>query len=160
MGGSDPGNVTSKVLAGLQASWEPKWALDVVVGRSNPHLEAVADACKRLPSARLHVQATNMAELMLAADCAITAGGSTTWERCCLGLPALVTVVSDDQLVIAEAVAKAGAQLLLGRDSTLTAQDYSRSIAAFDPRFLREMSIAAAAICDGHGAERVAERIH
>ena len=38
-----------------------------------------------------------MAELMAAADLAIGAGGSTTWERCCLGLPALSICVADNQ---------------------------------------------------------------
>jgi UDP-2,4-diacetamido-2,4,6-trideoxy-beta-L-altropyranose hydrolase len=159
MGGSDPGNETSKVLAGLSAGWQTEWVLEVVVGGSNPHLNSVAEACRRLPNASLHVQAANMAQLMLAADCAIGAGGSTTWERCCLGLPALVTVVSNDQLAIAEAVAQAGAQVLLGWNSALLARDYAKSIAALTPVGLREMSAAAAAICDGLGAERVAARL-
>jgi len=159
MGGSDPDNETNKVLTGLGAGWQAEWTLDVVVGSSNPHRSCVAEACRRLPNARLHVQAANMAELMLAADCAISAGGGTTWERCCLGLPALVTVVSNDQLAIAEAVAQAGAQVLLGGNSDLAARDYAKSIAALTPVGLREMSRAAAAICDGRGAERVAARL-
>lgn len=160
MGGSDPGNETGKVLDGLEMGWQPGWALDVVAGGSNPHLNSVAAACDRLPNASLHIQTANMAELMLAADCAITAGGATTWERCCLGLPGLVTVVSNDQLAISEAVARTGAQVLLGWNSTLTGADYAKSIAALTPVSLREMSAAAAAICDGRGAERVAERLH
>ena len=67
-----------------------------------------------------------MAELMLAADCAITAGGSTTWERCCLGLPALVTILSNDQAASAKSVAKAGAQIVMGWDTDLIADDYAR----------------------------------
>jgi len=31
MGGSDPGNETSKVLEGLQAGWQSEWTVDVVV---------------------------------------------------------------------------------------------------------------------------------
>jgi UDP-2,4-diacetamido-2,4,6-trideoxy-beta-L-altropyranose hydrolase len=160
MGGTDPSNETCKVLAGLQDAWESAWAVDVVVGGGNPHLTSVAAACARLPNASLHVQAANMAELMLAADCAITAGGSTTWERCCLGLPALVTVVSHDQFAIAEAVAGAGAQVLLGWNDVVTAQDYAKSVAALSDIRLCEMSTAAAAICDGRGAKRVAARLH
>jgi UDP-2,4-diacetamido-2,4,6-trideoxy-beta-L-altropyranose hydrolase len=160
MGGTDPGNETGKVLAGIMGGWQAPWLVDVVVGRCNPHLKAIADACTRMPNATLHVQTEKMAELMLAADCAITAGGSTTWERCCLGLPALVTVVSADQRMIAEAVAKAGAQVLLGCDSDLAAHDYAASLAALSPISLRDMSAAAASICDGVGAERVAARLH
>jgi UDP-2,4-diacetamido-2,4,6-trideoxy-beta-L-altropyranose hydrolase len=160
MGGTDPSNETCKALAGVRHAWEPAWAVDVVVGASNPHLASVAAACDRLPNASLHIQAANMAELMATADCAITAGGSTTWERCCLGLPGLVTVVSSDQLAIAEAVARAGAQVLLGWNNAVTAQDYAKSVAALGPIRLCEMATAAAAICDGRGAQRVAALLH
>lgn len=160
MGGTDPDNETGKVLAGLGSAGGSRWVVDVVVGASNPHVEAVEAVCRNLPNATLHVQTSKMAELMLAADCAIAAGGSTTWERCCLGLPALVTVISDDQLAIAEAVAATGAHLLLGRNRNLRAEDYVTTIGTLTPERLRTMSAAAAAICDGLGAERVAERLH
>jgi UDP-2,4-diacetamido-2,4,6-trideoxy-beta-L-altropyranose hydrolase len=160
MGGSDPDNETSKVLGGLLLSWDSRWTVDVVIGSSNPNAKYVEVACHRLPNAQLHVQTTKMAELMLAADCAINAGGSTTWERCCLGLPALVTIVSDDQAAIAESVAKAGAQILVGWNTDLTADDYARAIGALTRQQLCDMSAAAAGICDGLGADRVAARLH
>jgi spore coat polysaccharide biosynthesis predicted glycosyltransferase SpsG len=160
MGGSDPGNETSKVLSGLRVRWESRWTVDVVIGSSNPHAMFVEDACRRLPKARLHVQTPRIAELMLAADCAVNAGGSTTWERCCLGLPALVTVVSDNQATIAESVARAGAQKLIGWSTDLTADDYAQALGALTSQQLCEMSAAAAEICDGLGADRVAARLH
>src|SRR5205823_10531073 len=92
MGGSDAVDETSKVLAGLQGCRGPQWSVDVVVGGGNPNRSVVQAACARLPGVQLHVDTARMAELMVQADCAISAGGSTTWERCCLGLAALVTV--------------------------------------------------------------------
>jgi UDP-2,4-diacetamido-2,4,6-trideoxy-beta-L-altropyranose hydrolase len=160
MGGTDPGNETRKVLAGLLMSWQSKWAIDVVIGACNPHMNSVEESCQRLPNATLHVQADNMAQLMLTADCAINAGGSTTWERCCLGLPALVTVVSNDQAAVAESVAKVGAHMLMGRDTQLSAESYAQAIGMLTAGRLCEMSAAAARICDGLGAERVAARLH
>ena len=38
----------------------------------------------------LYIQTSKIAELMSSADIAIGAGGISTWERCCLGLPSLV----------------------------------------------------------------------
>jgi len=81
MGGADPSNETSKVLAGLRESAHSRLAVDVVVGAANPNRQAVATACARLPAAKLHVQSSRMAELMVTADCAITAGGSTMSAR-------------------------------------------------------------------------------
>jgi UDP-2,4-diacetamido-2,4,6-trideoxy-beta-L-altropyranose hydrolase len=159
MGGSDPGNSTAKALAALQAVWLDGWHVDVVIGTGNPHRESVESVCLGLPSATLHIQTSSMAQLMTAADCAIGASGSTTWERCCLGLPALVTIQSDDQIAIAEAVAGAGAQSLVGRDREITFADYSREISRLSSARLLEMSLSAANICDGRGANRVAERL-
>jgi UDP-2,4-diacetamido-2,4,6-trideoxy-beta-L-altropyranose hydrolase len=159
MGGSDSSNVTGKALAGLASAWKDGWHVDVIIGAGNPHREAIQSICSRLPAATFHVQTAMMAQLMTTADCAIGAGGSTTWERCCLGLPALVTIISDDQSPIATAVARAGAQSLMGLDKDVTAGDYAREIAAFSPTRMMTMSAHAAGICDGLGAGRVAERL-
>jgi UDP-2,4-diacetamido-2,4,6-trideoxy-beta-L-altropyranose hydrolase len=159
MGGSDPSNATAKALAGLESVWQEGWRVDAVIGAGNPHRKAVESICSRLPAATLHVQTSNMAQLMTAADCAIGAGGSTTWERCCLGLPSLVSILSNDQTSIATAVAEAGAQSLLGRDQEVSIADYTREVSALSPARLLAMSAAAARICDGLGAGRVAEQL-
>jgi UDP-2,4-diacetamido-2,4,6-trideoxy-beta-L-altropyranose hydrolase len=159
MGGSDPAGETNKVLAGLRLNWKSHWEVSVVIGAANPHAVAIEQVCRQLPNATLHIQTPKMAELMLAADCAIAAGGSTTWERCCLGLPTLVTVASQDQLKISEAVAGAGAQILMGWNDDLTPARYAKSIEALTPTGLSRMSAAAFEICDGLGADRVAERL-
>jgi UDP-2,4-diacetamido-2,4,6-trideoxy-beta-L-altropyranose hydrolase len=159
MGGSDPSNATAKALAGLESAWQEGWQVDVIIGASNPHRESIESISSRLPAATLHVQTSNMAQLMTAADCAIGAGGSTTWERCCLGLPSLVSILSNDQISIATAVAQAGAQSLVGRDQEVTIADYTREVSALSSARLLAMSAAAARICDGLGASRVAERL-
>jgi UDP-2,4-diacetamido-2,4,6-trideoxy-beta-L-altropyranose hydrolase len=159
MGGSDPSNATAKALAGLESAWQHGWHVDVIVGAGNPNSKSIESICSRLPAAKLHVQASNMAQLMSSADCAIGAGGSTTWERCCLGLPALVCMLSIDQASIATAVAQAGAQLLVGWDQEVTVADYTREVSALTSDRLLAMSASAAKICDGLGASRVAERI-
>lgn len=159
MGGSDPVNETSKVLDGLQQSGRPDLAVDVVIGSGNPYHEAVKRACSRLPAATLHVQTNRMARLMASADCAIGSPGSASWERCTLGLPAMVTILAENQMASAEALAVAGAHHLLGRHDRLTPDDYARALGALDPASLARMSSAAAAICDGKGTERVAARL-
>jgi UDP-2,4-diacetamido-2,4,6-trideoxy-beta-L-altropyranose hydrolase len=159
MGGSDPTNATAKALAGLEAAWQDSWHVDAVIGAGNPHRESIETICSRLPAATLHIQASNMAQLMTAADCAIGAGGSTTWERCCLGLPSLVSILSNDQIPIATAVARDGAQSLVGRDHEASIADYTREMSALSPARLLAMSAAAARICDGLGAGRVTEQL-
>ena len=133
--------------------------IDVAIGAGNPHRSAVEAACAGLRHATLHVQASNMAELMAAADCAICGAGNITWERCALGLPGLATIMADNQASAAAAVDAAGAHQLLGWHHSLVAEDYARAVLAVDLAKLRRMSAAAAAICDGGGVKRVAERL-
>jgi UDP-2,4-diacetamido-2,4,6-trideoxy-beta-L-altropyranose hydrolase len=159
MGGSDPHNETSKALNGIALTARPHMMVDVVIGEANPHRISVESACLRLPHAQVHVQTPRMAELMAQADLAICAGGSATWERCVLGLPALVTVLADNQAPISEAMAAAGAQLLLGAHERLSPEDYARAIMTLTPDQLGEMSRVAAGICDGRGTERVSARL-
>jgi UDP-2,4-diacetamido-2,4,6-trideoxy-beta-L-altropyranose hydrolase len=159
MGGSDPLNETCKALHGVGRSDLANLAVDVVIGSGNPHRQAVANACAAMDRATLHVQTKQMAQLMSEADCAIGAAGTATWERCVLGLPALVTVLAENQTAIAEAVDAAGGHRLLGRQREVTADHYAQALRALDAADLTRMSRAAAAICDGGGAERVAARL-
>lgn len=156
MGGSDAENETTKALTGVALSRRNELVIDVVIGAGNPHRTAVEAACRNLPRTQLHVQTKHMAELMAAADCAITAGGSTTWERCTLGLPGLVVTVADNQIEIARAVHNARGHDLLGWYADLSPGDYARALDDLTAGHLRSMSDAAAAICDGQGAAQVA----
>ena len=45
----------------------------------------------------VRVNVSDMASLMADTDLAIGAAGSTSWERCCLGLPVLMVVLAENQ---------------------------------------------------------------
>ena len=49
---------------------------------------------------------SNIAEVMADYDIAIGAGGGTTWERCCLGMPSLVTTLATNQSEIVKTLKK------------------------------------------------------
>jgi UDP-2,4-diacetamido-2,4,6-trideoxy-beta-L-altropyranose hydrolase len=159
MGGTDPANDTATALTGLARRGAATVALDVVIGAGNPHRQAIRSLCDGIKTAELHIQTSRMAELMTRADLAITAGGSTTWERCVLGIPAIVTIQSADQAPIAEAVQRAGGQRVLGWSQDIGAQDYDRAFQALTADDLMRMSKASATLCDGRGAERVATHL-
>jgi len=159
MSGSDAGNETCKALEGIRRSRLRQAHVDVAIGANNPHRQAVERACAALQSATLHIQTARMAPLMAEADLALGGAGSATWERCALGLPALVTVLADNQVHVAQAVERAGALRVLGRSAELTAGDYARVLDAIDAAGLTAMSAAAATICDCKGAERVSGKL-
>jgi len=161
IGGADPDNVTGRVLQAVAAAGLPQLALDVVIGGANPHHAALAAQCAALPGARLHRQVDNMAELMAGADLAIGAGGGAMWERCAVGLPAIVLAVADNQQPGCQAMARQGRILYLGQAAQLApaALPAALRLAAASPWLLQQLSDASLALVDGRGAERAARRM-
>lgn len=139
-GGSDRTRETEKAIRALLAVPELHLSADIVAGSSNAHIAEARALCEGHAELALHVQAQNMAELMAAADLALGAGGATTWERCVLGLPALVTIVAENQRAVARDCAEAGLIRLLGDWEMVTEAriaDELRTYAA--PERLREL---------------------
>ena len=133
----------------------------MVVGAGAPSLAVLQAIAETNPRIRLHVDTDDMAALMTDADIGVGAGGSSAWERCCLGLPALVLVLADNQRENTQALAAQGAALVVDA----TARDVSAAILdgflrlRDDAALRRGLSTASAGLCDGAGARRVAERL-
>lgn len=95
-GGMDSANFTLPVLNALTALKLKGIEVDVVIGSEHPTRDAIQTICQQ-ENYTCHIQTNKMAELLLSADAAIGAGGSTSWERCCLGLPSLAFIVAPNQ---------------------------------------------------------------
>jgi UDP-2,4-diacetamido-2,4,6-trideoxy-beta-L-altropyranose hydrolase len=163
MGLSDNANATQAVLEGLLDAGGT-YEVDCVLGSAAPHLYAVGTAIAAGgPGWRLHTDADaqTMAALTGAADLVIGAPGSASYERCCLGRPALLLVVADNQLHNAAALQEAGAAIVIGQFSHDTADRVANAVRmlAADPTKLRDMHLAAAVVCDGKGVDRVVEAV-
>lgn len=152
LGGGDVAPAVLEALAGAQASGIAWQHVDVVLGGAAPGLERIEAALAGFSSARLHVQTEDMAALMAAADFAVAAGGGISWEKCCLGLPSLVVVLSANQRAIAAALAAADAVIAVEP----AADAYAAALRSLQPERMGGMAAAAAALCDGGGAARLA----
>lgn len=95
-GGVDVDNNTDRALEALVNVGIPNLHVDVVIGAQHPFCDQLELKCAA-HGFSCHVQTDRMAEMMAAADLAIGAGGSATWERCCLGLPTLTICTADNQ---------------------------------------------------------------
>jgi UDP-2,4-diacetamido-2,4,6-trideoxy-beta-L-altropyranose hydrolase len=163
-GGSDPTGETAKALDGI-AGWRrsgaghPDVRVVVVAGPSNRSTAALRDRFGAMQGVTLLERTSEMARLMSEADLAIGAGGTTSWERCALGLPSLVTVVADNQRMQADDLARLGAIRLVGTGATVGPESYAQALATCTPAALESMGNAAAALTDGGGAERIAGAI-
>ena len=127
-GGSDLTNETMKTLRALVALDREDITVNVVVGGSNQYKDAVKEFCQRYQWMNYYCQINNMAEMMNQADLAIGAGGTTTWERCFLGLPAIVIAVAENQVKIAEDCARSGFIEYLGLNAFVSEELIINSI--------------------------------
>ena len=130
-GGSDRTQETEKAIRALVQLQLSSVAVDVVVGGSNPRREQIERLCRQHDFLRYHCQVENMAELMAKADLCLGAGGTTTWERCFLGLPTIVTAIAENQFEICRDCAEAGLIYSLGRWDKVTDRDIIRAVQEF-----------------------------
>ncbi|MGR3176663.1 MAG: UDP-2,4-diacetamido-2,4,6-trideoxy-beta-L-altropyranose hydrolase [Candidatus Anammoxibacter sp.] len=160
-GGSDPTNETSKALEAVRLLNRPDIAVDVVVGSANPHKDAVKELCSKLPNTYYHYQVENMADLMVKADLAAGAGGSITWEKCCLGLPSIVYSIAKNQEELAKGVGKYGALFYFGCSSSVNAEKISCHLSPLlsSPDNLKAVSKKGMFLVDGIGCDRVVKKM-
>ena len=147
-GGIDSTDETSKALKAFVRMMLENVKIDVVVGSKNPQKFEIEKFCHQYDFLRYHEQINNMAELMGAADLAVGAGGSTTWERCFLGLPSLVTAVAENQVKGCEDLDKANFIKYLGQAEGVTPEKIIEAIQSLHSETLLELQKNCLAIFD------------
>lgn len=158
LGLTDVGGVTGRVTRLLRPILgETK--LDLVVGGGAPSLPDLWALSADDPRLELHIDTQHMPQLVFDADLAIGAGGSTTWERCVLALPALTLILADNQIAAARALEAAGVTPCLDVGAADFEAAFVREVEGLLANADRraDLSAASATVCDGKGADRVAE---
>jgi spore coat polysaccharide biosynthesis predicted glycosyltransferase SpsG len=102
-----------------------------------------------------------MPQLMIEADLAISAAGSTIWELAYLGVPAILGVVADNQRVGASALERCGAAMAFDGTSKSSVDELRQALGTvYDDQPRRAaMSEAARGLVDGNGVALVAKQI-
>lgn len=156
MGGGDAPNATTMIMRSLCGVLDGKWTLQVVMGPNAPWTAEVDAIARSMPCpTNVLVNTPHMAKLMGEADIAIGAAGSTSWERCCLGLPTIMLVMADNQAGIAQQLMQVGATTLIQSIDSIETQLPLALKSLSTPSQLHQMSLAAADVTDGKGAARV-----
>lgn len=160
-GGSDPTGETIKVLDQFQQTTNPeKFSIACVVGAGNARLAEVGAMVEAMPNVELYVQTTEMARLISEAEIGVGAGGSTIWERFCLGLPTLTAAVAEHQERACKLLARLG-YLYYAGNPNLVKIDYVELLDQVinDVEGRLAMSQDIMAIVDGLGVHRVITRM-
>ncbi|MBZ8139595.1 UDP-2,4-diacetamido-2,4,6-trideoxy-beta-L-altropyranose hydrolase [Rubrivivax gelatinosus] len=162
LGGMDIHDTTSRILRALSSYRGPaSLSITVLMGHTAPWLEQVRSVAATMPyPTRVLAGVSDPSEPMLQADLAIGAAGSTSWERCCLGLPTLMVVLAENQREAARHLVDAGAAIELDLDESFESRMLNEMLQlAGDPMRLAGMAASSAALVDGQGTARVCNSI-
>lgn len=120
--GSDLTNETEKAIKALVQLHDEGYSFtaDIITGVSNSRREKIEKICSKYNFFHYYCQVSNMAEFMNKADLMLGAGGSTTWERLYMELPALVTAVAENQIQGCRDCSQAGLIDYLGESEKVT----------------------------------------
>ena len=155
-GGSDLHNLTGLAIEAFLMLKRNDIMLDVVISDKNPSFNSIKEQTKEHGYITLHNILPSLAPLMQNADLAIGAGGATSWERCCLGLPCIVVTVAENQKPIANELQTLGLVKYIGHYDSLCAEsliDELEIILSDDS--LEAWSKSCMEKVDGLGAQRV-----
>lgn len=158
-GGSDPGNLTGRTLEALSQPRLCHWDVDVVVGANYAYGAKLAGQAAARERTRVFGSLPHLAELMARADLAVGAAGSATWERMCVGLPAIVLSIARNQTAGAQALAEQRLVRYLGAAEDLDVSDIEDALAsaAAGGGELLAQAERGRLLVDGLGSVRVSE---
>lgn len=158
-GGGDRDNIAGKILERIK---DMECRIHVVSGPCNPHGAWLESYARTHPRVTVHRQVDDMAKLMLQCDLAVTAGGTTVYELCALGVPFVCFSYAENQEALTEYAGRQEIGLYAGKyhgDCAGTLDKIGNLVrrAAEDWQLRRQLSQGAKGLVDGLGAKRLAE---
>jgi UDP-2,4-diacetamido-2,4,6-trideoxy-beta-L-altropyranose hydrolase len=162
LGGSDPNNVTLKIIQTLCKLKISGLHVKVIAGPSHPQISSLHKAANlaAFPVEIFH-NVRKMTDFMAWADLAISAGGSTCWELAYMGVPFAIVILSKNQEKIAAGLDNVTAAINLGWYSSLTSDALTDCLLNLienkDKRM--ELSSNGKNLVDGLGVERVQQQM-
>lgn len=158
MGGSDPDNMTLKVIRALKYVTLDGLKFIVVVGGGNPFYSELKSAAQEQGSTViLKNNVRDMAVLMAQAEAAISSGGSSIWELALMGVPVLGLARAKQEYQLLEEANRCGVAMSLGYfdDIDLSAIGEAFIILAGDRELRADMIRKGQSKVDGLGPNRV-----
>lgn len=162
LGGGDPNNITIKVIDAVRTIDIDGMEVKVVLGSTNPNFDDIYKKIQYFSNFTLINNASDMQELMIWADLAISAGGSTCWELAYLGTPFVALIIADNQKPVVLGISGQNATINLGHGQILNATEISKNlktiVKSVDIR--TTLSKNSKKLVDGEGVSRVIMHIN
>lgn len=159
-GAVDLPGLTLKAIDAIEALGQPDIEVDVIVGQANPNADSIRKRCVA-NRFNYYRQTDTIAKLMVKADLAIGAGGTTTWERCCLGLPSIVTSIAANQDENISYLESKELIIKCNNGDSDYGQRLSQELKKIinNPEKVQKISRLTSTLVDGRGCQRVVKEI-
>lgn len=161
LGGSDPFNLTPKILNVLDTI-EEDFNITAVIGHFFNNVSEMERIIKKMSKkAELIYSSSEMANLMVSSDLAITGGGTTLYELAATGTPALAFCLADNQVKNVKGMAKAGTVIDIKWGNKWKVENFYKEISELiNSHLLRvKMSKSGQKLLDGKGGKKISEII-
>lgn len=164
-GGSDSFNLAGQLLMeAMKYDALKTKEYHVVSGSLNPHIGELQALAQKHENIHIHCNVTNMAELMAESEVALSAGGSTLYELCAVGVPVIAFSFAENQEHLVQTFVKRGIAQYGGNYRTDGNKMIQNTIAGLetlleDKNLRTEYRKKARTLVDGKGADRIAEAI-
>ena len=151
-GGSDPSNLTERVVDTLLSLKSLTISADIVVGAGYTHTDSLKTKVSSLANVTLHVACSYIAQLMKTASTMIGAGGSMHWERAASGVAGMIITLADNQIETTRCLHKQQCCLWIGKSDDVTQEDISEAInfAISSPEKMRKLADNAASLLNSN----------
>lgn len=171
VGGGDPLNLTPKIIKAIDNIHnftyndfisKDKLELDLIIGPAFDNVEEIIAVVKELQlKTSLHFNVQQMSDMMLQADLAVCAGGSTLYELAATGTPAIAILQAENQVKGAQTLAEKRVIINLGPGDRLEAEDIGGGLLELINNYelRKNMSKRGQKLVDGKGAVRCVKEI-
>jgi UDP-2,4-diacetamido-2,4,6-trideoxy-beta-L-altropyranose hydrolase/UDP-4-amino-4,6-dideoxy-N-acetyl-beta-L-altrosamine N-acetyltransferase len=161
-GASDPANVTCRLLNWLLADKRfDTLQFDVIIGPAFNNPDEILKLAAPHTRINCYQNPKNMPEIMLQADIAISAGGSTLYELAACGVPTLGFIYSENQQDLVSYMDELGYLVSLGWQQDVTPTNLTTNLATLiaDYPTRQTMVPKLQSLIDGQGPRRASEAI-
>ena len=160
-GGIDNYGLNLRVINILEETVPGFIEIDVVLGVQSNNIE-IRNKLKNISNRVIvHEPLNSLAGLIARADLCIGAGGTTTWERACLGLPSIVIPLSENQIEFNQALNANKYISVVNYDNENFKEQLLDKLNQIisNPLLMKESSIRCAHLVDGNGMERIENKM-
>lgn len=127
-GGYDNHSLSLKTLKCILKMKLSNISVDIVISLKDKSLNDMKKISKDHSNIFFHHGLTSLANLIYKSDLAVGTGGISLWERCLLGLPAIVTTVSENQIESSKSLSEVGAINLLGHVDDFSNENFTSAL--------------------------------